>query len=430
MFHNGLRYNIFSIQTTYIKEIENELMSRVIFILCIWLLVDVYFFQAVKRISSNPWVDVTYWLIDLALIGGVLYFFLSGKLNTPTFPKPFIFLLGLLFLSLVPKILALPILILEDVERVLEAGYHFFTKNSEDKFYPDRRKFISQLALGIAAIPFTGMLYGMIWGKYNYKVQRLTLKFKDLPNAFNGFTITQLSDIHAGSFDNREAVQRGIELANQQNSDLMLFTGDFVNNSATELYHWKSLFSSLKAPFGKYSILGNHDYGDYGKWPSPKSKAENLHQLKAIQQEMGFHLLLDEHVNIEKEGQSLSLIGVENWGAGGFQKYGNLEKALSGVEDRQFKILMTHDPSHWEAQVLPHAKKIHLTLSGHTHGMQFGIETPVFRWSPSEYFYKQWAGLYNQADQYINVNRGFGFHGFPGRVGIMPEITVIRLEKA
>ncbi len=405
-------------------------MSRVIVIVGIWLLVDVYFFQAVKRVSNNPWVDATYWLIDVVLAVGILYYVLSGKLNAPTFPKGFMLLLGLTFLTIVPKLLALPVLLLEDVERILETGYNWFSNNSsEQSFYPDRRKFISQLALGLAAIPFTGMLYGMVWGKYNYKVQRLVLKFKDLPEAFNGFTITQLSDIHAGSFDNREAVQRGIDLANQQGSDLMLFTGDFVNNSATELHNWKSLFSTLKAPFGKYSILGNHDYGDYGRWPSPKAKADNLDQLKGIQQEMGFRLLLDEHVNIEKDGESLSLIGVENWGAGGFQKYGNLEKALDGVEDHRFKILMTHDPSHWEAQVIPHAKKIHLTLSGHTHGMQFGIETPAFRWSPSEYFYKQWAGLYNQAEQYINVNRGFGFHGFPGRVGIMPEITVITLVK-
>ena len=257
------------------------------------------------------------------------------------------------------------------------------------------------------------------------------LAFDDLPKAFDGFTITQISDIHSGSFDNAAKVNYGVDLINEQQSDVILFTGDIVNNKADELLPWKDAFGRLSAKEGVYSILGNHDYGDYVNWETKEDKEANLQQLFDLQTEMGFTLLRNETHFLEKEGERLALVGVENWGKGGFKKKGDLDKAVATVEAKDFKILLSHDPSHWEAKVLPHPYNFHLTLSGHTHGMQFGIEIPGwFKWSPVKWRYKQWAGLYQENKQWINVNRGFGFLGYPGRVGIWPEITKITLKRS
>jgi len=285
------------------------------------------------------------------------------------------------------------------------------------------------MAVCIAAFVFVSLLYGMTGGRHRYKVHRLTLKFDDLPDAFDGFTITQLSDIHAGSFTSRKGVEKGITLVNKQNSDLLLFTGDLVNNKASEMAPWMETFGKLKAPFGKYSVLGNHDYGDYTSWESDTAKAQNLVRLKEVHKELGFKLLLNNAVQIKKDSAAIALIGVENWGKGGFHKYGSLTKAAANVADDEFKILMSHDPSHWEAKTLENSKHINLALAGHTHGMQFGIELFGFQWSPVKYVYPQWAGLYQRDGKYLYVNRGFGFLGFKGRLGIWPEITVITLKK-
>jgi predicted MPP superfamily phosphohydrolase len=260
-------------------------------------------------------------------------------------------------------------------------------------------------------------------------VHKKTLYFKDLPSEFDGFTITQLSDIHAGSFSSKRGVEKGVAMVNKQKSDLLLFTGDLVNNQASEMDPWLETFAKLKASFGKFSVLGNHDYGDYMKWDNKQVKSANLDRLKEVHEEIGFDLLLDEAVRIKKDGQSLALIGVQNWGKGGFHKYGDLKKATENIADDEFKILMSHDPSHWEAKTLQHTKHIDLTLAGHTHGMQFGIELFGFQWSPVKYMYPQWAGIYKQQDRYLYVNRGFGFLGFKGRIGIWPEIAVITLKK-
>ena len=267
----------------------------------------------------------------------------------------------------------------------------------------------------------------MVKGKYKYTVHRHTLYFDDLPKEFDGFTITQISDIHAGSFDDSDAVQRGIDLINKQKSDLFVFTGDLVNNEAKEIEPWINHFKQIEAAEGKYSILGNHDYGDYIRWNSIVDKVDNLTQLKAYHNEIGFHLLLDEQVSITRNGKSIKLMGVENWGVG-FGKRGNLNKALNGTPIQDFKILLSHDPSHWNAEVKNHDSKIHLTLSGHTHGMQFGIEKFGIKWSPVKYRYAHWAGLLEENSRYLYVNRGFGFLGFSGRVGIWPEITVLELR--
>ncbi|GHE33271.1 hypothetical protein GCM10017764_15450 [Sphingobacterium griseoflavum] len=296
--------------------------------------------------------------------------------------------------------------------------------------FGERSIVVAALVLIVAALVLISMLFGITRGKYHYKVRKETLYFSDLPADFDGFTITQLSDIHAGSLGSKRAVQQGITLANQQRSDLLLFTGDLVNHTAAEMEPWKDVFSQLKAPYGKYAILGNHDYGDYMQWESHAAKAFNLHQLEQVHAEMGFSLLRNKAVQLVKDNARITLIGVENWGKGGFQRYGDLQKATENIADDSFRILMSHDPSHWEEQVLPYRSPVQLTLSGHTHGMQFGIDLGFFKWSPIQYFYKEWAGLYQRHGKYLYVNRGFGFHGLQGRIGIWPEITVLTLKRS
>lgn len=418
------------------------MITRLLLMIALWVIIDFYVFQAVKVAIagvSNPiakkityWI---YWLSDAMLIAVILYVIITGDFAHGP-PKGGSLLMGLMILSLAPKLLITPILLIEDILRSLNAliGWimSMFSSGGAVKstLFVERRKFISQLALALGAIPFLGIIHGMAKGKYNYTVHKVKLAFKDLPEAFHGFTITQLSDIHSGSFDDPEQVKRGIQIANEQNSDVIFFTGDLVNNTADEMNPWIESFSKLKAPMGKFSILGNHDYGDYVQWESETAKAENLVKLKNVHQEIGFKLLLNENLSLEKDGQKISLIGVENWGTGGFAKYGDLNLAMTNVEKDNFKILLSHDPSHWEQHTLKHPNHIHLTLAGHTHGMQFGFEVAGLKWSPVKYRYPQWAGLYQRDEKYIYVNRGFGFIGFPGRVGIFPEITVITLERA
>jgi predicted MPP superfamily phosphohydrolase len=287
---------------------------------------------------------------------------------------------------------------------------------------------VSKVALALAAIPFTSILYGMARGKYNYQVIKHTLYFDDLPEAFHGFKVTHISDIHSGSFDDAEKIMAGIDLINEQGSDIILFTGDLVNNTADEMIPWIGHFSKLKAKHGKYSILGNHDYGEYVQFNSEEEKEKNFKAIKDLHPQIGFNLLLNDSVYVEKGNDRIALIGVENWGTR-FKKEGDLNLASSKINKEDFKILMSHDPSHWDAEIKNHPSNFHLTLSGHTHGMQFGIEIPGLNWSPVQYIYKQWAGIYEELGKHINVNRGFGFLAFPGRVGIWPEITVITLKR-
>ncbi|WP_237563200.1 metallophosphoesterase [Algoriphagus kandeliae] len=336
---------------------------------------------------------------------------------------------SLLILSIIPKLIILTFLFGEDILRVSTGAFQSIAGSREGDFLPDRRKFLNQTALALAAIPFVGILHGVLIGKYRYRVIRHTLEFDDLPEEFDGFTITQISDIHSGSFDDRKKLEYGVDLINQQGSDVILFTGDLVNNRSEEMEPWIETFKKLHAPLGKYSILGNHDYGDYMSWPSQEAKAANLQHLFQIQEELGFKLLRNESVQIQKGNSSIDLIGVENWGKG-FAQYGDLAKAAANLTKESFKILMSHDPSHFDEEVKSFAHHIHLTLSGHTHGMQFGIEIPGFiKWSPASLRYPKWAGLYEELGRYLHVNRGFGFLAFPGRVGIWPEITVLELRR-
>ncbi len=337
----------------------------------------------------------------------------------------------------VPKLLVLLVIGTEDVVRGIRAlyalGYNAVSDTGGLSVGIGRREFLSRAAGVVALIPFVGIAHGMISGKFRFRVRRETLYFDDLPAAFDGFTITQLSDIHAGSFDpesHKEDVKLGIALAQSQKSDLFVFTGDLVNNLADEMLPWKKEFSQLRSPYGQFSILGNHDYGDYfyGHETSP-AKTENFERFIQTHQDIGFDLMRDRHHIIEKNGEKIYLLGVENWGGGGFPKLGKLEKALEGVPENAFKILLSHDPSHFDQVISKHETNIHLTLSGHTHGAQFGFEIPGLKWSPVQLRYSRWAGLYKEAKRHLYVNRGFGFLGFPGRVGIWPEVTVLTLKK-
>jgi predicted MPP superfamily phosphohydrolase len=302
----------------------------------------------------------------------------------------------------------------------------------EDVFFNNtRRAFIKKGVILSSLLPFVSVLHGITLGRFNYKVYRKKLSFKDLPVGFDGLKVLQISDLHLGSFKNKTEVQKGIDLINAQKADLVLFTGDMVNYKSDEIRPWVEMLSEITPPYGKFSIMGNHDYGDYVRWKDEKEKIENIALFEKLQKEMGFKLLRNENLTINKDGHAIYLAGSENWGKGVFSKYGDIEKTLHGIPKNAFTILMSHDPSHFDLQVKDHANFVHLTLSGHTHGMQFGIEVPGFiKWSPVKYRYPKWAGLYEEKNKYLYVNRGFGYIGFPGRVGIWPEITVLELKKA
>ncbi len=393
----------------------------------IFFALELYAFQAIKMVIKNKAIKWSWILLSIVVYVNFFYVIFATP-RTAGQTKEFQWAVGFMLTFLVPKIILLVVMFGEDVVRWIQKLTYVISL-SETKPLAGRRKFISQIALGLAAIPFAGFIYGIIKGKHNYKVLKYQLSFKDLPEAFDGFTITQISDIHSGSFTNKEKIQYGVDLINEQKSDMMLFTGDIVNNKAEEMDNWISMFSQLKAPMGKYSVLGNHDYGDYTKWKNKEDKAANFKAVKELHPKIGFDLLLNENRYIEKDGQRIALVGVENWGKG-FNQAGDLQKASEGIHKDDFKVLMSHDPSHWENKVKTDDFNYQLTLSGHTHGLQFGIEIPGWiKWSPSQYVYKQWAGLYEEFGRYVNVNRGFGYHAFPGRVGIWPEITVIELKR-
>ena len=391
------------------------------------LFIDFYAFQSVKTITKNKMVFVVYWLVSAAVVFNVIYS-INAIGESRGLSQQVMLSFGLFILTFSPKVIALIVLFGEDIFRIFKSGFNYFSSTTTSNYFPDRRAFVSKMALGLAAIPFSSVLYGMMRGKYNYQVIRHTLYFNDLPSAFEGFKLTHLSDIHSGSFDDENKIAYGIDLINEQDSDVILFTGDIVNNTADEMTPWIPYFNKLKASKGKYAVLGNHDYGEYGRWKNLEEKERNFQDIKDIHPKIGFNLLLNESVYLEKGNEKIALVGVENWGTR-FKKAGDLDLASSKLKKEDFKILMSHDPSHWEQEVKTHANNFQLTLSGHTHGMQFGIEIPGIKWSPVQYIYKHWAGVYKELGKYINVNRGFGFLAFPGRIGIWPEITVITLKK-
>ena len=404
---------------------------RIILLCLILLIIELYTFQVFKTVLKSKPVLYTIQGISILVLIYIVYGFTQFNRSIGQTQQT-MFTMGLLLIVYVPKLILTFLLMGEDIFRLGAGTVNYFVDydNSTD-FLKSRRKFVSQIGLGIAAVPFLSLIYGITLGKYNYKVIKQRIFFPDLPDAFDGFTITQISDVHSGSFDNAEKINYAIDLVNEQNSDLLLFTGDIVNTDAKEMHPWIETFNRIKNhPYGKYSVLGNHDYGEYVTWPSEAAKENNFKAIKDLYGQIGFKLMLNEHTFIEKGTEKIALVGVENWG-NNFKKAGDINKASQALSQKDFKILMSHDPSHWEHEVQHHDKNFHLTLSGHTHGMQFGIEIPgYFKWSLAQYVYKQWAGLYESKGRYVYVNRGFGFHAYPGRVGIMPEITVIELKKA
>ncbi len=411
-------------------------LGAAIFI-AIMLLLDTYVFQAVKAISQNASpktktvVYIIYWSLSaIAIIGFLLFVFteqefLGKKIRTYLFAT----VIGL-FLA---KLIAIVFFLVDDIRRGIQwvTGKLFFNNTEGESIAEDgisRSAFLSWLGLAAGTTLFGSLIYGFS-NKYNYRVKRLKLSFDNLPAAFKGLKIVQVSDIHSGSFTDKKAVLHGVEKALSEKPDIIFFTGDLVNDRATEMEDYMDVFSKLKAPMGVYSCLGNHDYGDYANWPHKGvSKEQNLENLKTIHKQLGWRLLMNEHVVLEKGGEQIALLGVENWSAKArFPKHGRMDLAHPGSEKYPFKILLSHDPSHWDAEVKPKYPDVDLMLSGHTHGMQFGIELPGFKWSPVKYMYKQWDGLYEDGKQKLYVNPGYGFIGYPGRVGILPEITVIEL---
>ncbi|MGZ5242996.1 MAG: metallophosphoesterase [Bacteroidia bacterium] len=401
-------------------------------------LIDIYSFQAIKTLTQTlspaqrKFVYALFWSSTVMAIGFVLMVFVTPFEN---WPKAFRnYAMAFLFVIYISKLIIVPFVLVDDIIRL---GKWIFIRASENaEINPEgtkikRSEFISQLALIVAAIPFTGLIYGMVYGGTDYKVRRLTLKFPNLPKAFSGLKILQISDLHVGSFINTTPLERAIKLMNAEMADVVFFTGDLVNNKTEEVNPFMETLKKIRSKNGIFSILGNHDYGDYVQWDSPEAKRKNMEDFYMANKELGWKLLRNENIFLEKQGEKIAVAGVENWGhRAHFPKYGDLNKAYKGLPENTFTILLSHDPSHWEAQVLDHPHKADLTLSGHTHGMQFGIDTKWLKWSPAQFVYEQWAGLYQKAEQYIYVNRGLGYLGYPGRAGIRPEITVIELQSA
>ena len=407
-------------------------------LLGVMVLIDIYFFQALKSLShsssgrTRTIIYSGYWVLSVSAILILIllpYLHLEKQLK---FIRTTLFALiaGLFF----AKLIACLFFLIDDIRRVLQwvAGKLFFAKTEGEDLQSgetiSRSAFLSWAGMIAGGGLFGSLIYGF-GNKYRYQLKRFNLSYANLPQAFKGMKIVHISDIHSGSFTNKKAVMKGVQKILNEKPDLILFTGDLVNNMAIEMNDYMDVFDKLKAPYGIYSTLGNHDYGDYVHWDSPEEKKDNLEKLKQIHAQLGWRLLMNEHVVLESGTDKIAVLGVENWSSKArFTKYGDLQKAYIGSEQYPFKILMSHDPSHWKAEVLKDYPDIDLTLSGHTHGMQFGVEIPGIKWSPVQYVYKEWAGLYNQEEQHLYVNRGYGFIGYPGRVGILPEITVIELS--
>ena len=405
------------------------------------VLVEFYFLQALKTVSvdySPTKRKYILWFAYGIIISMIILASFASFYPPPEWNNFFRFVLAIFMIIFICKLIGSTFLLIDDVVRVIRLIVLKFKSTSPEIIEQSnnqisRLKFFSYLALTFSIIPAIALIYGIIRGAYKYRVHQVKVKAQNLPDAFHGFKIVQLSDIHSGSFMNTEPLVRAFNIVLNQKPDIIFFTGDLVNNESLETEPHLETFKMLKAPYGVYSCLGNHDYGDYKQWDNIESKKLNLDTLKNVHANSGWRLLMNEHVPIEKNGEKIALIGVENWGGNlRFPKYGKLENAHAGTENYPFKILLSHDPSHWDVQVLKDSKykDIDLTLSGHTHGMQFGIEIPGLKWSPVQYLYKNWAGLYKQDNQYLYVNRGLGFLGYPGRLGIWPEITVIELVKA
>jgi len=412
------------------------MIFRFLIVLSIIVLVDLYFFQSLKTVTAT-WAESKrvlasriYWGITIS--GAIFVLFSIITYKNPVINRTVgLYIFCFYMILLISKLIGSLPLMFEDIGRGVKWIVAFFNKGTDMPAVKDgmsRGKFISYSALTLAAIPFGTMIYGMVKTAFDFKIQRKKIPIAKLPAAFEGLKIVQISDIHSGSFISDAHFKNAVEMIMNEKPDLIFFTGDLVNDRSDEAEPFKKVWKNLSAPLGVFSVLGNHDYGDYVLWDSPELKQANLERLFGIHKEMGWELLRNEHRIIEKNGEKIGLVGVENWGAAlRFPRKGDMKKAQLGMDEVPVKILLSHDPSHWEAKILKEHPEIDLTLSGHTHGFQFGIEIPGFKWSPSQYVYPQWAGLYSNGNQHLYVNRGLGFLGYLGRVGIRPEITVLEL---
>lgn len=398
--------------------------TNFIILLAVFFIIEIYVYQAIRNITTNNYIRIGYWVFTLLAYGIILYWILTFN-RASRDHQQIQLMVSAMMIFVLPKLLSVIFLLIGDFTRFIEFGFKYFT--AKENYFPERRKFISTTALAAAGIFSALAIDGIIFGKYRHTVRKVKLRFKNLPENFKGYKIVQISDVHSGSFFNPQKLQKAIDLINEQDADVVFFTGDMVNNYADEFKPFIPLFKSIKAKYGKFSILGNHDYGDYGAWNSREEKAQNIPTLKNYQAEAGFKMLRNENIALEKNGEKIYLLGVENWGIKPFPQYGDLDKALLGVPEDAIKVLMSHDPTHFDEVVKKHKTNIHLTLSGHTHGMQFGLDLKNIKWSPVKFKYKKWADLYESEGKYLYVNRGFGVIAYPGRVGINPEITVIEL---
>jgi predicted MPP superfamily phosphohydrolase len=412
-------------------------MTTLIFFGLLFLVIDYYVFQAIKIVSedwspvSKNIVRIGFWVPTVLSIGALLWWTLGDPYQVSAGTRNWI-LTGLVAMYF-SKVFAVVVLFIDDLYRGVRWLVSFFYKGPSGDLPGEaitRSEFLSKTALVAAAVPFGTMVYGVVSGAHDYRVRKKTIYLPNLPKAFDGVKIGQLSDIHSGSFFNKTAVKGGIEMMLNEKPDILFFTGDLVNNESAEVKDYIDIFNKLKAPLGVFSVTGNHDYGDYHQWPSLQAKQKNFKDLIEAHRLLGFNLLMNEHKFIETGGEKLAILGIENWGGGRFAKYGKLDQAYAGTEDAPVKLLLSHDPSHWDAQVRPLYPDIDIAFAGHTHGFQFGIELGNIKWSPSQYAYKQWAGLYQEGSQYLYVNRGFGYLGYPGRIGMPPELTIIELKRS
>lgn len=400
------------------------MQKNILFLLGVFLLLEAYVYQAFKTVYSNQNARFIYWIPTILIYTFLIYSVVTFNRGSHKYLN-FQIVFSVILIFVLPKILVAIFLLIEDIIRLLNFGYNYVA--TENHNYPSRRKFISLVGLGSGAVLAAMVLDGIVFGKYRHKARIVKLKLKNLPASFKGYKIVQISDVHSGSFQNPKKLQHAIDLINEQKADLVLFTGDMVNNYADEFIPFIDLFSQIKGKDGKFAVLGNHDYGEYGEWKNEEERRNNIPLLVDYEKKAGFQILRNESKIIERNGEKLYILGVENWGIPPFPQFGDLDKATQNVPLEACKILMSHDPSHFDAIVKNHPKDIQLTLSGHTHGMQFGIDLKNFRWSPVKYKYPKWADLYQSGDKYLYVNRGFGVIGYPGRVGVFPEITVFEL---
>ncbi|MBC7416946.1 MAG: metallophosphoesterase [Pedobacter sp.] len=399
-----------------------SLLPLILFTL-FYILLNFYAIGGLHLLFPKTWFSSFFWVFSIGLAGALILAIVQFRKKRVA--KFFTIVTHAFLMFFLAEMVFSTFLLLGDI---LGSFVALSEKFSSGQFHFERNYYWVCFCLVMLLLTVIVFGYGIVKGKYAYRVIKHTLYFDDLPQNFDGFTITQISDVHAGSFTKPKEVKKGIDLINKQKSDLFVFTGDLVNNVATEIEPYIDMFSELSADYGKYSILGNHDYGDYSKWPSPEAKTTNFARLKENHAALGFRLLLDEHITLTRGTDKIILAGIENWGIG-FGERGDLKKALQGTDPTDFKILLSHDPSHWDAEVKNFPSNIALTLAGHTHGMQFGIEAFGIKWSPVKYRYKHWAGVKEENNRYLNINRGFGFLGFSGRIGIWPEITVVTLRK-